>query len=108
MGGEGDGCTDLTLLSQSRSSFQGIWRMGSVGRGAAFRALCLGEGEDVACRAEVESENACGSFECHHPLRGDVSGVCVQSHCLASGHSWCVSVRTGRDLSLEVRSSLQR
>lgn len=53
------------------------------------RALCLGEGKDVVCRAEVEFENVCRGFVCHHPQHGDVSGVmtwvCMQSHCLALG-----------------------
>lgn len=47
------------------------------------RALCLGEGKDVVRGAEVESENACRSFVCQPPQRGDVSGACMQSHCLA-------------------------
>lgn len=49
-----------------------------------YRWLCLGEGKDVVCRAEVEFETAEWS-SVRHPLQcGGVSMVCVQSRCLAS------------------------
>lgn len=53
----GDGYTDLTLLSQTQSLFPGSLDGEWEGR-PICRSLCLGEGEDVVCRAEVKFENA--------------------------------------------------
>lgn len=49
-----------------------------------YRWLCLGEGKDVVCRAEVEFETAEWGSVCHPLQCGGVSAVCVQSCCLAS------------------------
>lgn len=45
--------------------------------------LCLGEGKDVVCRAEVEFENAEWRLVRHAPQHRGVIAVCMQSRCLA-------------------------